>query len=90
MTVPFSIQVSFSSLNDGKSLANSHDTSPQEDAEQNPQLHSGVTSPLSPLVLEPEETESKDGLDLTSRLKAKALHYLISFSFCLYLLVHTT
>jgi hypothetical protein len=26
-------------------LANSHDTSPQGDAEQNPQLHSGVTPP---------------------------------------------
>lgn len=54
-------------------LANSHDTSPQEDAEQNPQLHSGVTSPLPPLIQEPEKAKGKDGLDLTSRLKAKAL-----------------
>lgn len=61
-------------------LANSHDTSPQEDAEQNPQLHSGVTSPLPSLIpKKPEKTKGKDGLDLTSRLKAKALHYLNFF-----------
>lgn len=42
-----------------------------------------------PLPKEREkQSKGKDGLDLTSRLKAKALHYLISFSFCLYLLVN--
>ena len=40
-------------------LANSHDTSPQEDAEQNPQLHSGVTSPLPSLILKTREDKGQ-------------------------------